>query len=263
MNSVKSGLKRVDILGVNVSAIDMNDACLAIEEAISCGRKDYVCVCPVSTIMECQENERMLTSVNSAALVTPDGMPVVWLGRMSGFGNMRRVYGPDLMLEVCRISAEKGYKNYFYGSSENVLEGLRDKLAVLYPGLKISGSYSPAFSELTAAEEEEIIRKINGSNSDILWVGLGSPKQDIWMYEHRDRINVPVMVGVGAAFDFISGKKKQAPRFMQRTGTEWLFRLATEPRRLWKRYIFGNTRFLYLICREFLWGNNSKRRRAE
>lgn len=249
---IDNKLRRLVVLGVKVSAINMGDACAAIEESIIQKEKGYISVCPVSTVMECQRDPLMLTSVNSAALVTPDGMPIVWLARLRGFADVRRVYGPDLMLEICRISSQKGYRNYFYGSSQETISRLQEKLKILFPCLNIAGAYSPPYRPLSEAEDEEIIRMINNARADILWVGLGSPKQDIWMYQHRDKINVPVMAGVGAAFDFISGAKKQAPRFMQKTGTEWLFRLCAEPKRLWKRYVLGNTRFLYLLGKEIM-----------
>mgnify|MGYP001422775920 CR=1 FL=1 len=242
-------LNSFDILGVKVSAVNMDEGCQAIEDAIAKSNKSYVCVCPVSTIMECQKDQEVLQSVNSANLVTPDGMPVVWLGKSKGYRNISRVYGPDLMLKMCKISEDKGYKNYFYGSKSDVLGKLQEKLKELFPNLYITGTYSPPFRELSGGEDNEIIRMINESNSDILWVGLGSPKQDLWMHKYRDKINVPVMIGVGAAFDFISGAKKQAPKFMQRIGCEWLFRLILEPKRLWRRYIIGNALFLYLIAK--------------
>lgn len=251
MSKVDS-LKHFDVLGVKVSAINMEDACVAVEETIAQNKKGYVCVCPVSTVMECQNDSVMLKSVNTATVVTPDGMPVVWLGKMKGHNGVSRVYGPDLMLEVCRISAAKGYKNYFYGSNHNVLERLQERLKTLFPGFVVSGAYSPPFRKLSKEEDNEIIRMINETKPDILWVGLGSPKQDIWMYEHKDKLNVAVMLGVGAAFDFISETKLQAPKFMQKIGLEWLFRLSCEPKRLWKRYLIGNPLFIYLICREFV-----------
>ena len=236
------------MLGVGVSAINMSDARSVIEEAIARKSKIYICVCPVSTIMECQSSVLARTSVNSADLVTPDGMPVVWLGRLLGNAAIRRVYGPDLMLEACAISESRGYKNYFYGSDGRVLEALQKKLKNRFPNLIIAGTYSPPFGELSEEEDARIVEMINSAGPDILWVGLGSPKQDIWMYEHKARINAPVMIGVGAAFDFVAGTKKQAPKWMQRSGFEWLFRLSIEPKRLFKRYIFGNALFLYLIC---------------
>jgi len=242
--------KRFDILGVNVSVINMDDALRVIETAIKNKAKAYISVCPVSTIMSCQKNQVALESVNSATLVTPDGMPVVWLGKTKGHKNIKRVYGPDLMLKVCKVSSGKGYRNYFYGSRSSVLDRLSVNLKELFPDLNIAGKFSPSFDEAIVREDEVNIRMINASNSDILWVGLGSPKQDIWMRNHRDKLNVPVIIGVGAAFDFIAGTKKQAPAWMQKSGLEWFFRLVTEPKRLWKRYIFGNLKFLFLLLKE-------------
>ena len=241
-----------DILGVKISAINIDDAARFIDATINQKEKAYISVCPVSTIMECQKNPQALESVNSASLVTPDGMPVVWLGKVKKNRNVKRVYGPDLMLKVCEISQKKGYRNYFYGSTNSVLEKLTGNLKQKFPDLIISGVFSPPFGVMSAEEDEKNIQMINDSNSDILCVGLGSPKQDLWMHKHKDKINVPVMIGVGAAFDFISGTKKQAPKFVQRIGFEWLFRLICEPKRLWKRYVAGNTQFLYLITKELI-----------
>ena len=243
---------RFDILGVNISAIDMNDACSLVEDAILKKQKKYICVCPVSTIMECKRSDRALESVNSADLVTPDGMPTVWVGKMYGYKNIKRVYGPELMQNICGISKKKGYKNYFYGSSEDVLNKLKANLNKDYPGLVISGVYSPPFRQLTKEEDDSAVESINNNDPDIIWVGLGSPKQDLWMHEHRARINAPIMVGVGAAFDFLAGVKPQAPRWIRNNGFEWLFRLITEPKRLWRRYLVDNSLFIYYIGAELL-----------
>ena len=235
------------ILDVGISAINIHDACLLVEEAILKRQKKYICVCPVSTIMECKRNEKVLMSVNSADLATPDGMAVVWIGRMLGYKNIRRVYGPELMQNVCAISAKSGYKNYFYGSTQDVLGKLKQRLIKKYPDLIISGMLSPPFCQLTEEEDDKIVEEINNNAPDIIWVGLGSPKQDLWMYEHRDRINAPVMIGVGAAFDFLAGTKLQAPRWLRDNGFEWLFRLVTEPKRLWRRYLVDYPLFIYYI----------------
>jgi len=240
-------LNKFCVLGVKISAIDMNDACSVVNEAILKRQKSYICVCPVSTIMECRRNEKVLTSVNSADLATPDGMAVVWIGKMRGNKNIRRVYGPELMQNICGISVVKKYRNYFYGSSLDVLSKLKEKLSRKYPGLIISGIFSPPFRQLTKEEDGKIAEEINRCNPDIVWVGLGSPKQDLWMYEHRDKINAPLMIGVGAAFDFLAGTKPQAPRWIRDNGFEWLFRLATEPKRLWRRYLINNFLFIYYV----------------
>ena len=235
------------ILSVQISAIDMDDACSLVEEAVSKRQKKYICVCPVSTIMECKRNENVLTSVNSADLATPDGMAVVWIGRMQGYANIRRVYGPELMQRICDISEKRGFRNYFYGSRTDVLERLKERLKTKYPDLIIAGIYSPPFRQLSKEENDKIVEDINSSNPDIIWVGLGSPKQDLWMHEHRNRINAPIMIGVGAAFDFLAGTKPQAPPWIRNHGFEWLFRLITEPKRLWRRYLVNYPLFIYYV----------------
>jgi N-acetylglucosaminyldiphosphoundecaprenol N-acetyl-beta-D-mannosaminyltransferase len=240
-------LNKFCILGVKISAINIDDACSFVEDAILKRQKKYICVCPVSTIMESKRSEKVLMGVNSADLVTPDGMAVVWIGKMQGYKNIRRVYGPELMQNIFGISEKKQYKNYFYGSSHNTLNKLEEKLSRKYPGLIINGSFSPPFRQLTEEEDSKIVEEINRSDSDIVWVGLGSPKQDLWMYEHRGRINAPVMIGVGAAFDFLAGVKPQAPRWIRDNGFEWLFRLVTEPKRLWRRYLVDLPLFGYYV----------------
>jgi len=241
---------QLDILGVNLSVINMDDARRVIVDLIRENKQGYVSVCPVSTIMACQKNERLRKIVNSANLVTPDGMPSVWIGKARGFKNIERVYGPDLMLSLCQISSQKGYRNYFYGATDEVLNALRDTLQERFPGLHICGQYAPPYRELTEEEDKKIIQHINNAAPDILWIGLGSPKQDIWIDEHRQELNVGVSLAVGAAFDFLSGTKPQAPRWMQKSGLEWFFRLCCEPRRLWRRYFVGNTMFIYLMIKD-------------
>lgn len=240
------------ILGVKISAIDMDEACSVVQGAIAKRQKKYICVCPVSTIMECQKDNQVLESVNSADLATPDGMAVVWLGRMFGYRNIRRVYGPELMEALCAISAKSGFKNYLYGSTREVLGKLKERLTKCYPGLTISGVFSPPFRKLSDGEDNQIVEELNNNAPDIIWVGLGSPKQDLWMHEHRNRLNAPVLIGVGAAFDFLSGTKLQAPRWIRDHGFEWLFRLVTEPKRLWRRYLIDNSLFIYFVMVELI-----------
>ena len=245
MNNSK--LNKFNVFNTRISAIDMNDACLVIIDAVSKSPKKYICVCPISTIMECRKDDRVLTSVNSADLATPDGMAVVWLGRMRGYKNIRRVYGPELMQNICEISIKKGYRHYFYGSTEGTLNKLEERLSKKYPGLIVEGKFSPPFRQLTGEEDREIVERINWVNPDIVWVGLGSPKQDVWMHEHRGRLNASVLIGVGAAFDFLAGVKPQAPRWIRDNGFEWLFRLVTEPKRLWRRYLVSYPLFVYYL----------------
>jgi N-acetylglucosaminyldiphosphoundecaprenol N-acetyl-beta-D-mannosaminyltransferase len=174
--------------------------------------------------------------LNSSGLTTPDGMSVVWILKLLGQKEVGRVYGPDLMLALCKYGVEKKYRHYLYGGEPGVAEALASQLTDMFDGLQIAGIHSPPFRKLTNEEDQETIEKINAAKPDIVWVGLSSPKQEYWMAEHLERINVPVMIGVGAAFDFLSGSKPQAPGWMQRSGLEWLFRFLTEPRRLWPRY---------------------------
>lgn len=243
-------IRKFDILGVRISAGDMGAVCKFISETIHEKTRAYICTCPVNTVMECLNDKEAFKSINLADVTTADGMPVAWLGRLKGFKDARKVSGSDLMLEVCRISEEQGFKNYFYGSTPVVLERLEKKLKTMFSNLKIAGSYSPPFYIEFKNEDKKIIDMINNSNSDILWVSLTSPKQDVWIFRHRDKLNVPVLIGIGAAFDFISGIKKRAPRWMQKIGIEWLFRFLCEPKRLWKRYLVNNVLFILLLLKE-------------
>jgi N-acetylglucosaminyldiphosphoundecaprenol N-acetyl-beta-D-mannosaminyltransferase len=183
-----------------------------------------------------------------SGLSVPDGMPLVWLLKLKGHKNQERIYGPDLMLRICEKSEKNGWKCFLYGGKEETVKLLKIELLERFPSLNIIGSYSPPFRALTDAEDEKICRMINDAKPDILWVGLGGPKQDRWMYEHRNKLAVSVIHGVGAAFDFISGKVPQAPRWIGNLGFEWLFRLCMEPGRLWKRYTITNLKFIYYLC---------------
>ncbi len=229
-------LQRENILGVNVSAINMDQALGEIKGWIAGREQHYVCVTPAHGIMECQKDLELRGIFNNSGLTTPDGMSIVWLLRLYGHSHVDRVYGPDLLQAVCKMSLTKGWRHYFYGSTPEVLLDLVARLEEQFPGLEIAGSHSPPFRELTAEEHQAIIEEIAGANPDIVWVGISTPKQERWMSTHRKQLSTPVLIGVGAAFDFLSGKKPQAPRWIQRSGLEWLFRLLSEPRRLWRRY---------------------------
>jgi N-acetylglucosaminyldiphosphoundecaprenol N-acetyl-beta-D-mannosaminyltransferase len=199
------------------------------------------------SLVTAQEDQAYRNAVSNADLVVPDGMPLVWLLRLRGNWNAERVYGPDLMLLLCEEASKRGWRCYLYGGQPGVPELLKEKLTARFPGLLIVGTLSPPFRALTPEEDQEFCAKINSAQPDILWVALGGPKQDTWMFEHRDRLKVPVMHGVGAAFDFLTGRIPQAPRWMMNAGLEWLFRLIMEPRRLWKRYTITNLKFLYYV----------------
>ena len=243
---------RANILGVGVSALNMTMALEVIEGWIERREPHYVCVTGVHGVMESQRDENLRRIHNRAGLVTPDGMPLVWLSRLKGFRHVERVYGPDLMLALCERSAAKGYRHFFYGGAEGVPEQLASVLQKRFPGLQVAGTFSPPFRPLTPEEDDQIIQMINEAAPDIVWVGLSTPKQERWMAEHVGRLTAPVLIGVGAAFDFLTGRKPQAPRWMQRAGLEWLFRLLTEPRRLWRRYLTNNPLFVALVVLQAL-----------
>lgn len=253
MPRIQSPILRVNILGVGISAITLQQAVDQVAYWVDNQERQYVCVCTVHTLMECRRDERMRRAVNQAGLATPDGMPLVWLSRWwQKQVQVERVYGPDLLLALCQSSIERGYAHYFYGGAAGVPELLAQNLLGRFPGLKIAGAYSPPFRPLSPAEDAQIIEQINQAAPDVVWVGLGTPKQDLWMAAHRDPLTAPVLIGVGAAFDFYTGRIPQAPRWMQRNGLEWLFRLWQEPRRLWQRYLVYNPLFVVLVAAQIL-----------
>jgi N-acetylglucosaminyldiphosphoundecaprenol N-acetyl-beta-D-mannosaminyltransferase len=244
--------KRFNVLGVGVSSINMSGALSMIDNWITRRESAYVTITGVHGVMESQGNEDIRKIHNRAGMVTPDGMPLVWLGRYYNHKNIKRVYGPDLMLTICENSTSKGYRHYFYGGNEGVPELLKANLERKFPGIQVVGTYSPPFRSLNDEETESIVKAINSAKPDIVWVGLSTPKQERWMAEHVDRLEGTVLIGVGAAFDFNAGLKKQAPFWMQKSGLEWLFRLLTEPKRLWRRYLKNNPLFVILIVRQIL-----------
>ena len=243
---------RVNILGIGVHALSMQQTLNQMTCWIEQRLPNYMIVCPVSTIMAARRNPTLYETVRHAGLVTPDGMPLVFLSRWLGYKHVTRVYGPDLMLEFSQLSAKKGYRNYYFGGAEGIPEKLADNLTSRFRGLQVVGTHSPPFHPLTLEEEQDIVDQINATNPDIVWVCLGSPKQELWVAKFRDRLNAPILIGVGSAFDFLSGRKPQAPRWMQRSALEWLFRLLTEPRRLWRRYLINNPLFMFLVTLQLL-----------
>ena len=238
---------------MRVDAAQIPDVIALMEQWIS-KRNGCHCVALAGMfgLTEARRDAAVRTAFNSADLVVPDGMPLIWIARLRGVGLKRRVYGPELMTTFCRDTFEKGYRHFFLGGAPGVPAELAANLQLQFPGLKVAGSFSPPFGNLTAEEDEKVVRMINESQADVLWVGLGSPKQDRWMHEHRERLNVPVLVAVGAAFDFHSGRLKQAPEWMRENGLEWLFRLGQEPKRLWKRYIVRGSEFVACATLELL-----------
>ena len=241
-------VRRVNILGVGVSAIDMGVALAEIERWICAREPRYVCVTGVHGVMESQGDEELRAIHNAAGLVTPDGMPLVWLSHWKGERRVRRVYGPDLMLALCERSLDRGWRHFFYGGGPGVPELLAERLRRRFPGMAIAGTWSPPFRPETPEEDAALAERIAASRADVVWVGLSTPKQERWMSAHVGRLAAPVLIGVGAAFDFHAGLKPQAPRWMRRSGLEWLFRLLSEPRRLGWRYLVNNPRFVWRVA---------------
>jgi N-acetylglucosaminyldiphosphoundecaprenol N-acetyl-beta-D-mannosaminyltransferase len=243
---------RADVLGVDVSVINMDDAIATLERWIEEERREYVCVTGVHGVMECRRDPLLRKIHNEAGMVTPDGAPLVHFLRLTGKKRTQRVYGPDLMREMTAISGRRGYRQFYYGGNIGVAEKLRETLVRSVPGLQVVGTLCPPFREMTPEEDCAVVDAINAARPHIVWVGLSTPKQERWMATHLGRIEVPVMIGVGAAFDFLAGTKRQAPRWMQRHTLEWLFRLCSEPRRLWRRYAYIVPGFALLAAGELL-----------
>jgi N-acetylglucosaminyldiphosphoundecaprenol N-acetyl-beta-D-mannosaminyltransferase len=241
------------VLGVKVHAVQIQEVIEQMRAWIA--QRDacrYVAVTGMHGIMEAQHDAGFKNALVDANLVVPDGMPLIYIGRLRGHVLRRRVYGPELMLSFCRSRAASGYRHFLYGGEPGVPEQLAKFLQQSCPGICIAGVYSPPFRPVTQAEDAAIIEMIDQAAPDILWVGLGTPKQEMWIREHRDLIRVPVLVGVGAAFDFLSARKQQAPMWMREHGLEWLFRLLQEPRRLWKRYLVNGSQFIILNLLDLL-----------
>ena len=241
------------VLGVRVDAVQIPDVVQIMERWIAARNgSQYVAVTGMHGVTEAHHDRAFRAILNDAGMVVPDGMPLVWVSRLRGHNLRRRVYGPELMLAFCEHTARKGCRHFFYGGAPGVADALAEKLQSRFPGLQVAGTCCPPFRPLTPEEDEAVVARINACGADVLWVGLSTPKQERWMHGHRDRIRVPVMVGVGAAFDIHSGRVRQAPRWMRENGFEWLFRLLQEPRRLWRRYLVYGSQFMLLVCLELL-----------
>ena len=245
-------IPRVNILGMGVSHITPVQAVQYFDEFIKSGGHHYVCVSNVYSAILCQKDEVLRRIHNEAHMVTPDGKPLCWVQTLMGHPLKQRVYGPDLMLDVCADGIEKGYKHYLYGGRDGVPQRLAELLKERYPGIQVVGAASPPFGELPPEEQDRYIQEINESGADIVWVGLGGPRQEYWMGKHFGRVNAAVMIGVGAAFDFHTGDVRQAPAWIRNNGLEWFFRLCMEPRRLWKRYVYSNPVFVILVLLQLL-----------
>ena len=237
------------VAGVNVSALRFEDGVRLLLDAPAANRRLRVHFAAMHTVVEASKDEDLMELLNDADIIAPDGMPVVWLGRRQG-KQVERFCGPDVMSAILERSCGLGYSHFFYGGRPEMVEQMAENLRVRFPGLNIAGIYSPPFRPLNIAEAEAVTRMINGSGADFVWVGLGSPKQDHWLATFRSLLSAPVLLAVGAAFDFHSGRVKRAPRWAQRLGIEWVFRLAAEPRRLSMRYTITGFQFIQLLRRQ-------------
>lgn len=243
---------RVNVLGVGVHAINMEQAVRFLLDAIARGKKGYVCVTGVHGIMEAQRNCRFLRTLNGSLLTTPDGMPTVWVGKIAGHSQMGRVFGPDLMLNVCRESVRHGFTHFFYGGAPGVAEELKRNLETRFPGLKVVGTYTPPFRPLSMKEHINLVQQVNEAKPDIIWVGLSTPKQERFMAEYVSKFDTSLMFGVGAAFDLHTGRMADSRDWVKRSGMQWAHRLLQDPRRLWKRYLINNPKFLMAISAQLL-----------
>lgn len=240
----KDEIPSCSILGVNIAAIDMRWLLDFLNENIGELSGDYICVSNVHTTVTAYEDEEYCKVQNGGILAIPDGGPLSSVGQKRGFKNMQRTTGPTLMEEVFKISASKGYRHYFYGSTDETLEKLYAVLTEKYPGIQIVGMYSPPFRPMTEDEDKAIIERINETKPDFVWVGLGAPRQEKWMAAHQGQIN-GLMIGVGAGFDYHAGNIRRAPEWMQKNNLEWVYRLLQDPKRLFKRYLYTNTKFIW------------------
>jgi N-acetylglucosaminyldiphosphoundecaprenol N-acetyl-beta-D-mannosaminyltransferase len=239
------------ILGSFMDACDWPDVLAIVRKWAVARESRYVCICNVHSVVTASSDHRFRDVLNQADLATPDGAPVAWMLRRLGFKRQQRINGPDLMWRYCAQAQGARESIFLYGGSPETLERLEKRLKQAFPALTIAGSYSPPYRPLTDAEDQEVVRRINASGAGVVWVSLGCPKQEIWMADHRGRIST-VMIGVGAAFDYHAHTIRRAPLWMQRGGLEWLHRLCSEPRRLWKRYLITNTLFVVGATRQLL-----------
>jgi len=240
------------VLGVPLALIDYEGTLDWMSACVADGAPGYVCVAAVHTVMACREDPALRDAIEGASFTVPDGQPLVWALNALGHDLNTRVYGPELMARACERAARDGTRFYLYGGrNQGALVQLADSLRRRYPGLRIVGGFSPPYRELREEEEERVVAEIARSRADVVWVGIGVPKQEKWMARMRPRLSAPVLVGVGAAFDFHAGLVPQAPGWMQRLGLEWAFRLAQEPTRLWRRYLRYNPRFVVGFARQF------------
>lgn len=251
-----------DVLGVQVSAIDLAQAVALADQWLIAGAPGYVCLTGVHGVMEAQSDPALRRILNNATINAPDGMPMSWVGRLQGFQTMDRVFGPDFMLALCELAAARGYRNFLYGGKPGVAQTLSEALCRRFPGLQVVGTYTPPFGPLTEAQERELYNQIRTLRPHIVWVGLSTPKQELFMAQHVKQLEVPLLVGVGAAFDFHTGQIRDCSRWIKRAGLQWLHRLLQDPRRLWRRYLRNNPAFLWKVAWQLAGLRNLSARRG-
>ncbi len=246
-------IERVNVLGIGISVLDQARAREFLFDAARNGVRGYVTVTGVHGVNEAQRDHQLRDIFNRALLVTPDGMPMVWMGRLQGHASIRRVYGPDLMLNLCEASVREGFSHFFYGGNPGVAEELKRNFEAKFPGIRIVGTYTPPFRDLNEEEVDQLQTLVREAKPDFFWVGLSTPKQERFMAKYISVLpEAKIFLGVGAAFDFFTGRVKQAPRWMMRSGLEWLFRLCQEPRRLFKRYAINIPLFVIRAIKQLL-----------
>jgi N-acetylglucosaminyldiphosphoundecaprenol N-acetyl-beta-D-mannosaminyltransferase len=246
-------IEKVNVLGVGISVIDQTIAREFLFDAVRNRKRGYVTITNVHSVSEAQHDIELRRILNNALLATPDGMPLVWMGRLQGHRSIRRVYGPDLVLNLCEHSRSSGFTHFFFGGKPGVANELARVLQARFPGLRIAGTFSPPFGPLNEEERDALAKKVSETRPDFFWVGIGMPKQEKFMAEYLSNLpEAKIFIGVGAAFDFFTGRVRQAPRWMMRFGLEWLFRLFQEPRRLWRRYLVYNPLFVVRATAQLL-----------
>ena len=244
--------KRVNVLGVGVHAVNMDDALHVLRTAVQRGSKGLICATGVHGVMESKRDPLVRSIINKSLLTIPDGRPMMWVGRLTGHDRMTQVTGPDFMLEVCGRSVQLGYTHFLYGGKPGIAEELKQCLERKCPGIRIVGTYTPPFRPLSQAEQQQLREMISDSRPDIIWVGISTPRQECFMAEYLNRLDTKIMVGVGAAFDLHTGHLKDSPQWVKAAGMQWFHRLLQDPARLWKRYLVNGSSFLWNITLQLL-----------
>ena len=252
MTGFRENDRRVDVLGVGISITNLQHAVAQIESWLDEGTRSYVCVTGVHGVMTSQGDAKLKAIHNSSGMTVPDGMPMTWSGKIYGFKQMGRVFGPDLMRRVCQRSVRKPYKHFLYGGNDGVAEKVKANLEAEYPGIAIVGTYTPPFRPLNPKERETLAKQVAICRPDLFWVGLSTPKQETFMYDYLPQLETKVMLGVGAAFDILAGLVREPPDWIKTSGMQWCYRLFQDPLRLGRRYLTHNPVFVYKFIHQLL-----------